>query len=139
MTDWKLAMVMVLPMMWGGAKPRAWAVVMLSSVLSALVGVLEPRVFLAIDLVCGALILARPAGCAQRAIGMLFAMMALFDVGYIISPRLDGGAQYYTGLSALGWVQFAILAAWGAHDTGRLVVGRLGPSRHSLARGAGTR
>lgn len=132
-------MLCIVPLMWGGAKPRAWAAVMASSVLAFMVGALDPRAYLLIDLVCGALVLARPAGCFQRAIGGLFAMMLLFDVGYIISPKLDGGMQYYTGLAALGWLQFALLAVWGAHDTGRLVVRWLWPARPQVAGGARTR
>lgn len=136
MSDWKIAMLCIIPLMLGGHKPRAWLAVFLSSILAA-VFALRPEAYLAIDLLCGFAVLMRPAGLEQKAIGMIFAGMAVIDVGYMLSPQADGGITFYYVLSTLGWLQFAILAWWGSHDTGKAIAGRFGRHRHSLARGNG--
>lgn len=80
-------------------------------------------VYLAIDLIAGAIVLARPAGLEQRLIGALFAGMAIFDIGYILGGQKDPDL-YVQFMNILGWVQFAILAIWGAHDGFGRIVGR---------------
>lgn len=148
MSEWKIAMLCIIPLMAFGAhisfrslllpKPRAWLAVFLSSVMAAFFA-FRPEAYLAIDLFFGGLVLARPAGIAQKAIGLIFAGMAVVDIGYVISPRLDGGLLFYWVLSVLGWVQFSILAAWGSYDLGRHVFSRLGLDRHPLVTGASVR
>ena len=138
MTDWKLAMLCLLPLMWGGAKPRTWAAVIGAS-LMAMVSPYEPASYLAIDLFCGGLVLAKPAGLSQKTIGILFAIMAVIDTGYLLSPRADNGITYYYILSTIGWVQFAVLAAWGAHDAGTTLARRFGNNRHKVAHRTGLR
>lgn len=137
MSEWKIAMLCLLPLMFGGAKPRTWLAVMGSSVM-AMILPLSPIAYLAIDIACGGLVLARPAGVAQRAIGLLFACMAIIDLGFLLSEQLAPMSYYWT-LSVLGWGQFAILACWGTHDTGKAVVRRAWPRGHPLAAEAGAR
>lgn len=136
MSEWKIAMLCLLPLMFGGAKPRTWGAVMGSSVMAMFLPML-PAAYLVIDIACGGLVLVRPAGTAQRAIGLLFSFMAIIDLGYLLSPQLAPLTYYWT-LSVLGWGQFAILACWGAYDTGKAIVLRYGPRRHLLAVGAGS-
>jgi len=136
MTDWKLAMCLIVPLMWGGAKPRTWAAIMAGSLLAMLRGALDPAVNIVIDVVCGALVLTRPMGLAQKCIGIIFAGMALFDVGFVLSPQMDGGASYYQSLVFLGWVQFAILAVWGVNDSGKMLIRRLWLDRRPMVIGA---
>lgn len=125
-------MLCIAPFMPGGAKPRAWLAVFLSSGLAWFFP-LSPAAYLAIDLFCGGLVLAKPAGVAQKSIGLLFAMMAIVDVGYLVSPQLDGGLLYYGVMVALGWLQFAILAIWGLHDAGKYCARRFGHHRRKVA------
>lgn len=74
--------------------------------------------YLALDLLAGALVLRRPAGGEQKATGLLFAGMALADIGYICAG--EGTPHAYAAmLSFFGWVQFSILLAWGLHDRWR--------------------
>lgn len=138
MNAWYFAMIGILPLMWGGTKPRAWCAIMASSLLSLAVP-FSPLGYLVTDLICGALVLARPAQLPQRAIGLLFTVMALLDLGYLLSPQLDGGLLFYRILFGLGWVQLAILAAWGAYDTGKTAGRRIGAYRHQMAPGPGNR
>lgn len=119
MTAWKWSMLAILPLMYGRwQRLRTWGAVFASSMLAWLLP-LQPDAYIVIDLLCGALVLTKPAGLAQRAIGLLFAAMLIVDVGYRISPQLDGGVLYYWALSILGWMQWAVLACWGAHDFGK--------------------
>lgn len=132
LTPWKAAMLLLLPLVHRAPKLRAWLAVFASSILAFLFP-LSPEAYLAIDIACGALVLAKPAGIPQKAIGMVFAFMAIIDVGYLISPQLDRGILYYWVMVTLGWAQFAILAAWGSYDAGTYLLGRLGPRRRSVA------
>lgn len=132
LTPWKLAMIVIAPLMHKAPKLRAWLAVFASSVLAWLFA-LKPEYYLAIDVACGALVLAKPAGVAQKAIGLIFANMALIDAGYIVSPQADQGILYYWLMLILGWVQFAILAAWGAYDAGSYLARRFGPRRRPVA------
>ena len=137
LTPWKVAMFVILPLMKRGPKLRAWLAVAVASDL-AWAFPLSPQAYLAIDLAFGALVLAKPAGVAQKAIGLVFANMALIDVGYLLSPQLDHGILYYWIMLVLGWVQFAILAVWGAYDAGSYLYRRLGLDRRLLANRADT-
>lgn len=106
-------MLVMIPLMLGGAKPRVWAVMLGASLAAAIFP--HPPAWLMIDLLAGACVLRRPAGQAQRLIGLIFAGMAVFDIGFLIGGGKDIAS--YTGfLACLGWVQFFILLAWGLHD-----------------------
>lgn len=119
LSDWKLAMLaLMLFLLFDskgsmGPKHRVW-VAMFGASLAALYAPF-PSGFLAIDLLVGALVLKRPAGVAQRCIGILFAGMAVFDIGYIIGGQSSPG-QFVQFLSLIGWLQFTILLMWGLHD-----------------------
>lgn len=135
-TDWKFAMLCLLPLMWeqvrlrDNRKIRTWAAMMGASVAAAF----SPSVvfFTVIDILAAAIVLKRPACTAQRMIGLLFVGMIFFELGFLIS---EGHQQtvLVAALSGLGWMQFAILAAWGSHDAIRYCLCRLGIGGGSLA------
>lgn len=115
-TAWKITMLCLLPFMLIGdrkAKLRTWGALF----AAALAALAFPHVgvYIAIDLVAGAVVLSRPAGIEQKLIGLLFAGMAVFDIGFILGGQNDPDL-YVRFLTILGWLQAAILAIWGAHD-----------------------
>lgn len=63
--------------------------------------------------------------------------MALVDLGYYLSPQVDGGDVYYGALSALGWAQALVLACWGAHDAAQIIGHLWRLDRHPVVVGRG--
>lgn len=129
MTDWKIAMLCLLPLMADPAKMRTWGALMGASLAAMFAPFLAA--FVVIDLIAGAIVLRHPRGCAQRMIGLLFAGMVFFELGFLIS---DGNQRdlLMTSLVALGWAQWAMLATWGAYDAAGYCIRRLGFARRSL-------
>lgn len=131
-SDWKLAMLALLLFLLFdskgavGPKHRVW-LAMFGASLAALYVPLASG-FLVIDLLAGALVLKRPAGVAQRCIGLLFAGMAVFDIGYIIGGAQSPG-QFVQFMSLIGWLQFTILLLWGLHDRWGFDLHRAGAGR----------
>ena len=113
---WHLAMLCLLPFMLGGAKFRVWSVLFLANLATYVSW--STAWFLTVDLVAAALILIPPKADGQRAIGGIFALMAMFDIGYLLSPQ-QGVLMYQNVLIALGWAQWFILLLWGLHDAWR--------------------
>ena len=113
MQPWHIAMLCIAPLMLGREKTRVWMVMLCASIATYVAW--GPVWFMAIDLIAASVVLAKPRGLAQRAIGGVFAAMVLHSLGFFLSPQ-DGSAQYVTALSALGWVQWLILAIWGLVD-----------------------
>ena len=111
---WQFGMLLIAPLMLGsGARLRVWLVMVASSLFASLVP--YAPAWMGLDLLAGWLVMRRPAGEAQRFIGLLFAAMAMFDIGFIIGGGSDRAS--YTGfLACLGWVQFLVLLIWGFHD-----------------------
>ena len=125
-TDWKVAMLLLVPFIRGHQKVWAWAVLMGASlstyVVTGAVG------YMAIDIVAAALILAtKPSNLPQRLIGALFVGMLMFDLGFYLSPQANPEILRFN-LVALGWLQWAVLAAWTFHDFRRNYRSRAGPS-----------
>lgn len=116
MTEWKFAMLMLAPFMRGHQMMRTWAAVMGASVATFFVH--DPIGFVAIDAIAAALVMARPNGLPQKAIGALFALMVMFDLGFYLSPSADW-ALFSSVLTGIGWVQWLILAGWTGHDAWR--------------------
>lgn len=138
MQQWHWAMLLIIPLMWRRDQWRTWAALMGASSMSFVAGG-ATWANLAIDIVAGSLVLARPAGVEQRAIGLIFSAMAIMDLGYSLSAQLDGGLRYWWWQSALGWVQWCILAAWGAHGLGTALWSHIRHHRDTLAHPAGHR
>ncbi|MGL5734553.1 MAG: hypothetical protein ACRCYS_06775 [Beijerinckiaceae bacterium] len=151
MTDWKLAMLLILPLMlhwrldWrmlATRRVRTWATMFGASIAALIVPALPASgpiplyiigAYMAIDLLSGVVVLAlKPVGCAQRAIGWLFAFMILFHIGFGIMSNGGNTGAYISALSTFGWVQWACLFSWGAYDVGKAALGWLGFDRPAV-------
>lgn len=87
--------------------------------------------YIAIDLAAAGIILIRPAGIAQKAIGFCFAVMVLAHIG-VLSASLSGpiNTTTYNDLNVrLGWAQFLILLLWSCTDVGKAILRYLGFDR----------
>jgi hypothetical protein len=110
---WKVAMICIAPFMRGRPMLRTWVALFAASVATYFVH--TPLGYLVIDAVAASLIVARPSGLAQKAIGALFVSMVLFDLGFYLSPQADENL-FRTVLTGIGWIQWLILGAWGGYD-----------------------
>ena len=130
---WHWAMLAVFPLMLHRVRLRIWLIVAGASLAAALLPVMAVGWYIMVDFTAGALILRKPVGCAQRAVGALFAMMLLYSVGYILASNNAGADLYLTAQDFLGWLQWGCLLAWGAHDVGEAAVERVRAVRSLLA------
>lgn len=143
MSDWKFAMLLILPLMLAPARLRVWVAMMAGSVAALYVpqGLPEEAVvslYIPIDIAVGAVILAHPRGDWQRALGSLSVGMIGLSVGYLGEMVLIGRHNpdfYWRIMMVLSWTRFALLFAWGAYDVAELAVHRLWPFRHAPAAG----
>lgn len=130
LTPWLIAMIGLAPFVlwatWQGdaRKAATWSVLLAAALAGKWAAKLTMAdvlaAFVAIDLVCGILILRviRPLGTAQKVIGALFVLMAVFGLGFYWSPR-SNWSQFALALSVFGWIQWAVLGAWTSHDIWR--------------------
>lgn len=139
---WFGAMLALLPFMllqimdgvWPLHKLRTWAALFCSSVAGYMVvtphGGVPVLSFIIIDILAGVIVLARPAGLAQRAIGLCYGVMILSHIGYKIALLWFDGVVSSTSYEAFmifaGWAQFVILTAWSGWDVGRAILHRSG-------------
>jgi hypothetical protein len=87
--------------------------------------------YIALDLAAAGVVLVRPAGLAQKAIGFCFAVMVLAHVGVVIAS-ISGSINTtnYDNLNMrLGWAQFIILLTWSCDDVGKAIYSRFRPIR----------
>ena len=124
MTHWEMAMLGLAPLMRGHQMLRTWLAVMGASVATYFVH--DPMGYMAIDAIAAAIVMARPSGLAQKAIGALFTLMVLFDLGFYLSPQ-HGWDLFVSALSFVGWVQWLILVGWVGHDAFRRYRGWASP------------
>lgn len=138
MTAWQLSVLCLLPLVlcqraagagWPFHKMRVMAALLLAAYVGQRV---TPEIgyppvlwYAVIDFLAGAAIIARPAGIAQKAIGACFAGMILYHAGFAgamwwYGPSVNA-VPYYAFQKDIGWMQFAILAAWGGWDSGSAV------------------
>lgn len=137
MSDWKLAMLLILPFMVWQAKfamVRTWAALMANSLLAGLFPFVAAYIF--IDGIAAWAVLRRPMGLAQRAIGLLFAGMVLTHVGFLLSPQASGLLHWQVNM-LIGWLQFGCLFAWGAFNVVEFVAGRMRSGARALDRTGG--
>ena len=130
-TLWAQVMLAMLPLYglhrlrngrWPLHRLRTWAALFGASVLAWIV---TPAVgetpFVLYALIClsaGAIARISPAGTAQRAIALMFALMAAFHVGAYLAGSQTGGPIYYAMLQYAGWSQLVILLFWGCKNVG---------------------
>jgi hypothetical protein len=149
MTGWHIAMIALFPLIlsqrlggdWPVHKLRTWAALLGSSVAAWIctwrLGLLDAPVwlyilgFIVIDIKAAQIVLRRPAGTAQYAIGMCYVLMLSYHAG-VMWAALWGDAdmtKYESFINFAGWGQFAILLVWSGRDVGGCVLrwlGRLG-------------
>jgi hypothetical protein len=106
-------MMALAPFLRGHQMGRTWLALMLAS--GATFVVHDPVGYFVIDACAAAVVMRKPSSVPQRIIGALFTLMALFDVGYILSQQADWG-QFTSALRIVGWAQWAVLAGWAGHD-----------------------
>lgn len=122
---------------WPTHKLRTWAALFCSSlagwVAVSVYGGVPVLSFIIIDILAGVAVLARPAGLAQRAIGLCYGVMILSHIGYKIAVLwLDGAVSstsYEAFMTFAGWAQLVILSAWSGWDVGRAILHRVGIGR----------
>lgn len=134
---------------WPLHKLRTWAALFCSSlagwVAVSVYGGVPVLSFIIIDILAGVAVLARPAGLAQRAIGLCYGVMILSHIGYKIALSWFEGVVSSTSYEAFmtfaGWAQLVILTAWSGWDVGRAVLHRAGFGRTVVdkAQAGGTR
>ena len=140
---WKFAMLTLLPLICvqQGRVPthklRTWLALFAASiaahVVTPAVGHVPLLWYIVIDTAAAWIVLARPAGIAQKLIGLLFAAMVLFHVGVLMRGAEHANGIYYAFQMSAGWAQFLVLAGWSGNDVGRSVWRRLGGGVHSAA------
>ncbi len=118
--------------LWGvhipaGRKGWTWLVLFSAAMAAGLFTGTAVWPFAVIDALAAFLVLKRPRGEAQRAIGTLFIMMLFLHLGFYLACRLQPGPHDFLGYvqfnRLLGWLQWACLATWGGVDAlDRLVV-----------------
>ena len=104
------------PVPWG-ARGRVWLALFGSSLAALVFAPFGIFAFAAIDGIAAALVLKRPRGETQRAIGLLFVAMLFAHLGFYLALRLQPGPHDYTAYTQfnhlLGWLQWACLLSWG--------------------------
>ena len=133
MAVWHYAMLGILPFMGGKNRLRTWLVLMGASLVANLLPIMAVPWYVPLDAVAGAIVMRHPAGCAQRAIGALFALMVIYSVGFILADNPAGADTYLDAQTLMGWVQFGCLLAWGLTNVGKALVGWLRPGSRLLA------
>lgn len=139
LTLWKLAMLWLLPLLFvqvasGGGWPfhklRTWAAVLGSSVAAYLVtpteGYAPLLAYALIDFSAACIVLVKPAGVAQRAVGLAYVAMILFHCGAGAGGNYSGDGFYRTFLISAGWFQWAVLLVWSGWDVGRALLAAFG-------------
>lgn len=120
-------MLLILPLMRLGPKLRTWGALTGAAVAAMLLPPVSVAAYIIIDSITGAIVLRHPSGWVQKLIGALFATMVMFHIGYLYAGNPGAAENYVWWNTAIGWVQWAALAAWGAYDAARYVVRRAGP------------
>jgi hypothetical protein len=103
-----LAFLMRRPVMW-----RAWA-----ALLGAMAGgqaLPDPVMWVLIDLAAAIIVIFPPRAGFQKVIAWLFAAMMLFELGWLLSDRMNAEAVVNAG-AICGWLQLAVLLTWGIDE-----------------------
>ena len=122
-----------------GRKLRTWCALFGAAVAAGLFAADNIVAFAAIDAIAAWLVLSRPRGDAQLAIGLLFVGMLFLHIGFFIASWMQPGSYDAIGYAnfnrLLGWLQWAFLALWGGSDAvARIVRDSRGGSDTPLAR-----
>lgn len=74
--------------------------------------------FMALDFVSAAIILIKPAGRAQALVGLIYLMQISIHTGYAIALPNADGVVYWWLLTALAFLQLAVIGGWMLYDRG---------------------
>jgi hypothetical protein len=69
---------------------------------------------------------------AQKAIGLLFAMMVMFHVGFLLADKPVNMGGYLDAQGIVGWMQLVCLLMWGVDDAAGRAYRRDGPDRDQV-------
>ena len=145
-------MICLLPLMaigsparlWGipmplGRRGRTWAAMFGAGLAASMFSPFSIPAFALIDGIAGYIVLKRPRGETQRAIGLLFVAMLFIHVGFFTACWLQPGAQDFMGYALvnryIGWLQLACLALWGSMNAlGFAIRGRSDADHPPLAK-----
>ena len=138
MSDWKIAMVCLLPLLAAGSHKWVWGISVpwgplartwLAMFAAAFVGGLFPydsvRTFAVIDFVAAVVILTSPRVEAQRLVGFIFGGMVFAHAGFYssIAGQLQPGPEGFLGYAILqrllGWAEYVALLAGGIYEAER--------------------
>lgn len=106
-------MLALTPFMRGHQMARTWLALMAASLSTFVVH--DAVGYFLVDVTAAAIVMSRPSSIPQRLIGALFTLMALFDLGYVLSPQGDW-TLFTSALRWVGWAQWAVLAGWAGYD-----------------------
>lgn len=112
---------------------------MAAGVVPWLLPAMSVPAYILIDAAAGIAVLRHPAGIAQRAVRACFALLVMYHTGFLLSYGGGDATLYYKANVVTGWVQFALLASWGLHDVGKVILRRSGSWRGLPPDGAGIR
>lgn len=157
MTDWKVLMLLTLPVLLAGSwrgqfrgliwspKIRTWSAMMGSSLAAWglwSVEIYSVAMFAVLNCLAATIVLAPPKSFWQSCIGAIFAAMALFCVGFLwgtgvpiqenVSPSPQQNMLFGT-LNALGFLQWAFLIVWGGYGVFLILLRRWYPRMDSMA------
>lgn len=97
----------------GSAWWRSWAALLAASLAGKVFP--DPAAWVLIDLVAAAIVIFPPRAGFQKAIAWLFAAMMLFELGWLLSDRMNSFIVVDAG-AVCGWLQLAALLAWGVDE-----------------------
>ncbi len=121
MQDWHWAMILLIPVMFSRISKqwhRTWCALIWASIAANI----DPENLwanLAIDIIAGGIVMVCPAGNAQKAVAFCLLAMAVIDFGTAMAkPAYPGRLWYWHMQNTFAWLEWAVLAAWGAHGLG---------------------
>lgn len=113
---------------------RTWAAMFCASMAGKMFP--DPMLWVLFDLSAAIIVIIPPRAGFQKVIAWLFAAMMLFELGWLLSERMNAGAVVSAGLIC-GWLQLAALLTWGIDErygTARIRDWLIGPrvARHAV-------
>ena len=92
---------------------RTWGAMLAASIAGKVFN--DPTAWVLIDLAAAFVVIFPPRIGFQKAIAALFGGMMVFELGWILSARMNVEVVINAG-SLGGWLQIAVLLAWGIDD-----------------------
>jgi hypothetical protein len=128
LTTWTLCLLALGVLMRGPAMWRSWVALLAASVAGKVFA--DPAAWVLIDLVAAAIVIYPPRKGFQKVIAAGFAGMMIFELGWLLSERMNANFVVNAG-SFCGWLQLAALLMWGIDErygTARILDWIVGPN-----------